>query len=382
MSNIQMVDLRSQYLKIKSEIDDAIHDIVESCSFINGPSVENFANNLGQYLNGTYVIPCANGTDALQIALMVLNLKPGDEVIVPAFTYAATAEVIALLKLTPVFVDIDPATFNISVDAIKDAITPKTKVIIPVHLFGQCAEMEPIMNLAKKHQLYVVEDNAQSIGAEYHFHDGKSAKSGTIGTIGCTSFFPSKNLGCYGDGGAVFTHDISLAERIRMIANHGQKLKYQQEIIGCNSRLDSIQAAILDVKLRYLDEYCTSRRSAAHYYTNAIKEIDPNEVIFCTPTESTFSTHVYHQYTLRIKGGRRNQLKDYLLRNNIPSAVYYPLPLHEQPAFKQIARIYGSLANAKNCTDCVLSLPMHTELNTSNQDYIIEHLKVFFSEHI
>ena len=376
---LQMVDLHGQYLKIQEEIDSGIRSVIDSCAFINGPQVKNFTTHLSNYMGGCHVITCANGTDALQIALMALGLKPGDEVIVPAFTYVASAEVIGLLHLTPVMVDVEYDTFNVSIDAVRKAITPKTKAVIPVHLFGQSCNMEPLLKLAAEHNLYVIEDNAQAIGAEYTFSDGHSAKTGTMSTIGCTSFFPSKNLGCYGDGGALFTSDDTLAERIRMIANHGQKVKYHHSVIGCNSRLDSIQAAILDVKLKHLDEYCTARHTAARYYTHAIKQIDPGEKLFVTPTEAPYSTHVYHQYTLKIRDGHRDELKSYLAENGVPSMIYYPLPLQEQEAFKPITRAYGSLAIAKQCADSVLSLPMHTELTAEIQDKVIESLHQYFT---
>ena len=375
-----MVDLHGQYLKIKDEIDSGIKDVIDSCAFINGPQVKDFTAHLSDYHGGCQVITCANGTDALQIALMALDLQPGDEVIVPAFTYVASAEVIGLLRLTPVMVDVDYDTFNISVEALKKAITDKTKAIIPVHLFGQSSNMEPILAIAREHGLHVIEDNAQAIGAEYRFADGHTAKTGTMGTIGCTSFFPSKNLGCYGDGGALFTNDDTLAERIRMIANHGQKVKYHHSVIGCNSRLDTIQAAVLDVKLKHLDEYCKARHTAAQYYTQAIKQIDPYERLFVTPTEASYSTHVYHQYTLKIKGGHRDALKAYLAENGVPSMIYYPLPLQEQEAFKSITRAAGSLATAKQCADSVLSLPIHTELTTDTQNTIIDNLRHFFTK--
>ncbi len=375
-----MVDLHGQYLKIKSEIDSSIQNVIDSCAFINGPAVKDFTQHLSDYLGGCHVVTCANGTDALQIALMALDLKSGDEVIVPAFTYVASAEVIGLLNLTPVMVDVDYTTFNISIEALANAITPKTKAIIPVHLFGQSCDMEPLLDIAKQHGLYVIEDNAQAIGAEYTFSDGHKAKTGTMGTIGCTSFFPSKNLGCYGDGGALFTNDDALSERIQMIANHGQKIKYHHSVIGCNSRLDTMQAAILDVKLKHLDEYCAARYTAAQYYTHAIKQIDPSERLFVTPVEATYSTHVYHQYTLKIKSSHRDKLKEYLTKNGIPSMIYYPLPLQEQEAFKPISHAGSNLMVAKQCADSVLSLPIHTELNIEIQNLVIEQLSHFCSQ--
>ena len=380
MSNkIQMVDLKGQYLKIKEEVDAGIQNVIDNTSFINGPIVKAFSEHLSQYMGGCYVTTCANGTDALQIALMALELKPGDEVIVPAFTYVASAEVIGLLGLTPVMVDVDYDTFNVTVDNLKAALSSKTKAIIPVHLFGQSCDMEPILDFARENNLYVIEDNAQAIGAEYTFSDGHKAKTGTMGTIGCTSFFPSKNLGCYGDGGAIFTNDEVLAERIHMIANHGQRVKYHHAIIGCNSRLDSIQAAVLDVKLKHLDEYCSARYSAASYYTAQLKAFDPEERFFVTPKELPNSTHVYHQYTLKIKNGKRDALKSFLAEQGIPSMIYYPLPLQEQEAFTRITRAAEKLEVSRDCAYSVLSLPIHTEMSKSIQDIIIDAIKGFFA---
>lgn len=375
---IQMVDLKGQYMKIKPEVDAAIQNVIDNTSFINGPIVKEFAQNLSEYMGGCHVIPCANGTDALQIALMALDLKPGDEVIVPAFTYVASAEVIGLLGLTPVMVDVDYDTFNVTVDNIKKALSDKTKAIIPVHLFGQSCDMEPILAFAKEHNLYVIEDNAQAIGAEYTFSDGHKEKTGTMGTIGCTSFFPSKNLGCYGDGGAIFCKDDVLAEKLRMIANHGQKVKYHHSVIGCNSRLDSIQAAILNVKLKHLDEYGQARYVAANYYTEKLKAFDPEEKFFITPKELEKSTHVYHQYTLKIKNGKRDALKQFLADAGIPSMIYYPLPLQEQEAFKPITRAAEDLAISKDIAYSVLSLPIHTEMTYDIQDSVLECIRGFF----
>ena len=375
-----MVDLKGQYLNIKSEIDSAIASVLESCSFINGPQVKDFSQHLAQYLGVKYVIPCANGTDALQIALMALDLKPGDEVIVPAFTYVATAEVIGLLNITPVMVDVDYSTFNVTADNIRKAITPKTKAIVPVHLFGQSCDMEPILDLANEYGIYVVEDNAQALGAEYTFGNGVKAKTGTMGIIGCTSFFPSKNLGCYGDGGAMFTNDDVLAERLHMIANHGQKVKYHHSIIGCNSRLDTLQAAILDVKLKYLDNYCAARYKAAQYYTSKLREFDSSQQYFILPEELEKSTHVYHQYTLKVLNGRRDALKEYLSEHNIPSMIYYPLALQNQEAFKNISVAAEKLDNAEKLSGSVLSLPIHTELDCKVQDLIIEKICEFYSK--
>ncbi len=382
-----MVDLKGQYQKIKPSIDEAIASVVDSCAFINGPQVKSFTEHLQEYLGVKYVIPCANGTDALQIALMALDLKPGDEVIVPAFTYVATAEVIGLLGLTPVMVDVDPRTFNVTLKNIEKGLTSRTKAIVPVHLFGQSCDMAPIMEFANRHGLHVVEDNAQALGCDCM----GMGKCGTIGHIGCTSFFPSKNLGCYGDGGAMMTNDDKLAEKLRMIANHGQRIKYHHSVIGCNSRLDTIQAAILDVKLAHLDEYCAARRKAARYYTEKLREFDPDGRYFLTPVECM--PHVYHQYTLIINDlecnnispdskrlSARDALKEHLAANGIPGMVYYPLPLQEQEAFKGITVAAEELDVAKNLSGRVLSLPMHTELTEEMQDYIIEKIKSFFIE--
>lgn len=375
---IQMVDLKGQYMKIKPEVDAAIQDVINNTAFINGPIVKEFAQNLSDYMGGCHVITCGNGTDALQIALMALDLKPGDEVIVPAFTYVASAEVIGLLGLTPVMVDVDYDKFNVTVDNIRKGLSDKTRAIIPVHLFGQSCDMEPILKFAKEHNLYVIEDNAQAIGAEYTFSDGHKEKTGTMGTIGCTSFFPSKNLGCYGDGGAIFCKDDELAEKLRMIANHGQKVKYHHSVIGCNSRLDSIQAAILNVKLKHLDEYSKARYAAASYYTEKLKAFDPEEKYFIAPKELEKSTHVYHQYTLKIKNGKRDALKQYLADVGIPSMIYYPLPLQEQEAFKPITRAAEKLAISKDIAYSVLSLPIHTEMTHDIQDIIINKVIEFF----
>ena len=378
MDKIQMVDLKGQYLKIKEDVDKSIQAVIDSSAFINGPAVKTFTEQLSKYMGGCHVVTCGNGTDALQIALMALDLKPGDEVIVPAFTYVASAEVIGLLGLTPVMVDVDPRTFNVTVENIKKGLSNKTKAIIPVHLFGQSCDMEPILEFAKKNGLYVIEDNAQAIGAEYTFSDGHRAKTGTMGTIGCTSFFPSKNLGCYGDGGAIFTNDEKLGERIRMIANHGQEVKYHHKVIGCNSRLDTLQAAVLEIKLRHLDEYCQARYSAAAYYSERLKTFDPKEEHVLTPHEVSNSTHVYHQYTLRVNDGKRDALKQYLADHGVPSMIYYPLPLQEQEAFLSITRAGEGLDNARECAHTVLSLPIHTELTKEVQDYIIEQVINFF----
>lgn len=378
MEKIQMVDLQTQYKNIKNEIDGAISDVIESASFINGTQVQAFAKNLSKYLNVRYTIPCANGTDALQIALMSLNLKPNDEIICPDFTFISSAEVIGLLKLHPILVDVDENSFVSTLKNIESAITVKSKVIIPVHLFGQAAEMEAIMELARKYNLYVIEDTAQALGSDYIFSNGTRKKLGTIGNIGCTSFFPSKNLGCFGDGGALFTNDEGLFERIKMITNHGSKQKYYHTIIGCNSRLDTLQAAILNIKLKYLNKYIDCRRKSAHYYTSHLKDV--NGIV--TPYENKYSVHTYHQYTLKILDNRRDELKEYLNSKNIPTMVYYPIPLHEQEAFKTIARTHSVLEVSAKLSKEVLSLPMHSELSQEQQDYIINSIKEFFKKKI
>jgi dTDP-4-amino-4,6-dideoxygalactose transaminase len=371
---IEMVDLKGQYLNIKEEIDQAILSVIRDAQYINGPEVSKFTNELSQYLDGAYVIPCANGTDALQIAMMALDLKPGDEVIVPSFTYVATAEVIGLLKLTPVMVDVDSSSFNITVESIKLAITPRTKAIVPVHLFGQCADMEPILALAKEYGLYVIEDTAQAIGASYTFNDGVIKKAGTMGHIGCTSFFPSKNLGCYGDGGAIFTTDSELANKIQMISNHGQEKKYVHKYIGVNSRLDTIQAAILRIKLRHLDNFSSARRSAAEKYDKLLNGIQ-NLII---PIRSNNSNHVFHQYTLKISGGKRDALKKYLEDAGIPAMIYYPISLNEQEAYQSIGIVVGDLSVTRNLCSSVLSIPMHTELSDVQIEYITSSIIKFF----
>jgi UDP-2-acetamido-2-deoxy-ribo-hexuluronate aminotransferase len=371
---IQMVDLNGQYKKIKSEVDQALISCISNSAFINGPAVKEFQASLERYLGVKHVIPCANGTDALQIAMMALELKPGDEVICPAFTYVATAEVIGLLGLTPVMVDVDPQTFNVTVKDIEKAITPKTKAIVPVHLYGQSCDMEPIIQLAEKHSLFVIEDNAQALGADYAFSDGRIAKTGTIGHIGSTSFFPSKNLGCYGDGGALMTNDADLALKMRMIANHGQEKKYYHKVLGCNSRLDTMQAAILNIKLKYLDQYSLARNKMATYYDEAFYTIQEIEV----PVRQQYSTHVFHQYTMKVKNGKRNELQKYLLELGIPSMIYYPLPLYKQEAFQQFVSADFSLATAELLCDEVLSLPIHTEMNSEEMNYICTSIHSFF----
>jgi UDP-2-acetamido-2-deoxy-ribo-hexuluronate aminotransferase len=368
---IQMVDLKSQYLKIKDEIDSALINCVESTRYIKGPEVKLFEENLGKYLGVNHVISCGNGTDALQIAFMALDLQPGNEVIVPAFTYVATAEAIALLKLIPVMVDVDPDTFNIDVNAIEKAITPKTKAIVPVHLYGQTADMEPLMKLAEKHNLFVIEDNAQALGAETIFSDGTVKKTGTIGHIGCNSFFPTKNLGTFGDGGALTTNDEKLAERCRMISTHGQKQKYYHETIGCNSRLDTIHAAILNVKLKYLNDYIAARQKAAEYYYENLNE--PDWLVL--PQKATYANHSFNQFTITVKNGKRDALQEYLKQNGIPSIIYYPLPLYKQPAFQQYSPAGFKLENTEMLCNSVLSIPMHTELTEEIQDKIIQTIK-------
>jgi len=366
-----MVDLKKQYLKIEDEIDHAIKEVISNSSFINGPSVKQFTSELEQYLDIDYVIPCGNGTDALQIALMSLDLNPGDEIITSTFSFIATAEVIALLKLKPVFVDVDAKNFNLIASEIEKVITHKTKAIIPVHLFGQCAPMEDILTIATKNNLYVIEDTAQALGSSYIFQDGSTQKAGTIGTIGITSFFPSKNLGCYGDGGAIFTKDSLLAEKIKMICNHGSKQKYHHEVIGVNSRLDSIQAAILSVKLKNLDLYSSLRNDSAKTYSRILEKLDWIEI----PHEESYSKHVYHQYTIKVLNGKRNELQDYLASLKISSAVYYPKPLHEQIALKNFKN--GNFMNADDLSTKVLSLPMHTELSKDALTFITNSIKKF-----
>lgn len=375
MKQLQMVDLKSQYQRIKPQIDSAIQGVIDSCQFVKGAEVKAFEQELAQYLSVKHAIACGNGTDALQVALMALGLKPGDEVITTDFTFIATVEVIALLGLTPVLVDVDEKTFNIDVEKVEKAITPRTKAIVPVHLFGQCANMEAIMKIAAKHNLYVVEDTAQALGAEYRFSDGTVRKAGTIGTIGCTSFFPSKNLGCYGDGGALFTNDDALAEQIRSLTNHGMKVRYHHDQIGVNSRLDTIQAAILRVKLPHLDEYNLARRTAAEKYNTVLSEISDIE----TPVTASFTTHIFHQYTLKVKNGRRDALKQYLDSEGIPSMIYYPIPLHQQKAFEPYIAGNQKFAVSEKLCGEVLSLPMHTELNDEQIERITGAVKAFFS---
>lgn len=376
MKKIQMVDLRSQYLKIKPEIDKGIQDVIDSCAFINGPAVKSFQEAMEKYLGIKHVIPCANGTDSLQVSMMALGLQPGDEVITTSFTFIATAEVIALLKLTPVLVDVDPGTFNIDLKAIERAITPKTKAIVPVHLFGQCAPMEEIMSLAQKHNLFVIEDNCQAIGADYIYKDGTKKKAGTIGHIGCTSFFPSKNLGCYGDGGAIFTDDDELAKQLRIIVNHGMVVRYYHDIIGVNSRLDSIQAAILRVKLEHLDEYAAKRRAAADFYDKAFA----NNPHLTTPVRTENSTHVFHQYTLVTHDVDRKGLIDHLAAKDIPAMIYYPVPLHMQKAYIDPRYKPGDFPVTEALCQAVFSLPMHTELEEEQLNYIVNSVLEFVNK--
>ncbi|MGB1040538.1 MAG: DegT/DnrJ/EryC1/StrS family aminotransferase [Flavobacteriales bacterium] len=373
MENIQMVDLLGQYENIKSEIDNSILEVVRSSQYINGPVVKSFQKELEDYLSVNHVIPCANGTDALQVAMMALGLKPGDEVITASFTYVATVEVIELLQLTPVLVEVDPNTFCVDSDAIKKAITPNTKAIVPVHLYGQCCDMEAIMKIAKEHSLFVIEDTAQAIGAEYTFSDGTTQKAGTIGDIGTTSFFPSKNLGCYGDGGAIFAQDDELATKIRMIANHGQSKRYYHDSIGVNSRLDSIQAAILRVKLPKLNTYIKNRNEAAAYYDEAFKDVTWLE----TPNRDSNSTHVFHQYTLKTKGVDRNKLQEYLKEKGVSSMIYYPVPVHLQKAYQSSRYKEEDFESTMSLCSSVISLPMHTELKKEQLDYITNTVKNF-----
>jgi len=374
MHAIQMVDLRSQYEKIKNEISVELESIFENTSFINGPIVKDFASDLQKYLEVKHVIPCANGTDALQIAMMAFDLQPGDEVITSPFTFIATAEVIALLKLKPVFVDVHPETFNLNVTQLEKYITPATKAIVPVHLFGQCVDMEAMMKISEKYNIHIIEDNAQAIGSDFYFSDGSRKKAGTIGHIGCTSFFPSKNLGGYGDGGAIFTNDDVLADALRMIVNHGMKIRYYHDMVGVNSRLDSLQAAILKVKLKYLDEYIKARQNAASIYNSAFA----THPYIQTPAISDFSTHVFHQYTLKITNGRRDELHKFLLEKNIPNAIYYPVSLHLQNAFKPYGFQIGDFPVSEQLCKEVISLPMHTELSEEQLTYIVNTIKEFF----
>jgi dTDP-4-amino-4,6-dideoxygalactose transaminase len=376
MDKIKMVDLQSQYLRIKTEVDEAIQSVLSSTAFIQGPAVDEFAHDLAAYTGAKFVIPCANGTDALQIAMMALEFKPGDEIILPVHTYVATAEVIALLRLTPVFVDVDEKTFNIDVNQLESKITKKTVAVVPVHLYGQCADMDSILAVAAKHNLHVIEDAAQSLSADYISRNGTSRKSGTMGTIGTTSFFPSKNLGCFGDGGALFTNDTGLAEKIKMIANHGQKIKYHHEVIGVNSRLDTLQAAVLKVKLKYLDDYSNKRKKVAAYYNTALAEVSGLEL----PIQVNYSTHVFNQYTLKVRTGNRDDFKKYLASKGIPTMIYYPVPLHLQNAFRRPGIGDGAFPVTENLSKVVISLPIHTEMSDDQLEFICNRVKDFFNQ--
>lgn len=375
MVPIQMVDLKRQYAKIKSQVDTAIQGVLESAAFINGAPVQQFAQELQTYLGSKHVIPCANGTDALQIAMMALDLQPGDEVITPSFSFIATAEVMALLRLKPVFVDIDPQTYCIDVAQIEKAITPRTKAIVPVHLYGHTSDMEPLMEVANKHGLYVIEDNAQAIGGNYIAKDGTVKKSGTIGHIGCTSFFPSKNLGCYGDGGAIFTDDDAIAAKIRMVANHGQSARYYHDVVGVNSRLDTIQAVVLSTKLQLLDEYIAARRAVADAYDAGFAGIPQ----ITTPYRAPYSHHVFHQYTLQLNGADRNELQQYLQQQQVPAMIYYPVPGHRQKMFASFGGADFNLPVTDSLTTKVISLPIHTEMDQDQLEYIIKSVKSFLN---
>lgn len=353
-----MVDLRRQYLRIKEQVDAAMHRVIDSTGFIGGPEVQDFADELAAYLGVKHVVPCANGTDALQIALMALGLEPGDEVITPSFTYIATVEVVALLRLTPVFADVDAETFTLDAESVRAAITPRTKAIIPVHLYGQSVNMAPLLKLADAHGIPVIEDNAQAIGGSYTFPDGRVAKTGSMGTVGTTSFFPSKNLGCYGDGGAMFTNDNALADKLRMIANHGQKVRYYHDLVGCNSRLDALQAAVLRVKLPHLDAYNDARRRAADFYDAAFA----GQEGIVTPVRAPYSHHVFHQYTLRLQGIDRDAVHASLAEQGIPSMIYYPVPCHRQEMLAGWIKEVPDLPVTDQLNTEVISLPMHSEL--------------------
>jgi UDP-2-acetamido-2-deoxy-ribo-hexuluronate aminotransferase len=373
MHPIQMVDTKRQYLKIKAEVDSAIQEVIDSSVFIGGNAVKNFAAGLAGYNGSRYVIPCANGTDALQIAMMALDLQPGDEVITPSFTYIATVEVIALLRLTPVFVDVDPKTFCIDPEAVRKAITSKTKAIVPVHLYGHAANMEVIMQIAAEHKLYVIEDNAQAIGSDYFFTGHTTKKTGSIGTIGCTSFYPSKNLGCFGDGGAIFTDDEALAGKLQMIASHGQSKRYYHDVVGCNSRLDAVQAAVLNIKLKHLDEYIRNRRNAADFYDQAFA----GQSRISVPYRAAYCKHVFHQYTLLLEGANRDELSSYLSGKNIPSMIYYPVPAHKQKMFSAFGGSSFDLPVTDWLTERVISLPIHTELDNDQLAYITNQVLEF-----
>jgi dTDP-4-amino-4,6-dideoxygalactose transaminase len=369
-----MVDLKTQYEKIGSEVDNAIRSVLQSAAFIKGPDVKLFEEELQDYMGVKHVISCANGTDALQLALMALGLKPGDEIITTNFTFIATVEVVALLGLSLVIVDPDPGTYNLSVENVRKAITPKTKVIVPVHLFGQCADMEGLMSLAKQHDIYIIEDGAQATGADYYFSNGSTQKAGTIGDIGTTSFFPSKNLGCYGDGGALYTNDDAYAKKLRSIANHGMKVRYHYNDIGVNSRLDTIQAAILRVKLKYLSRFNESRRAVAGMYDKAFSECQQITI----PERVTYSSHIFHQYTIRVKNGKRDGLKSYLETKKIPSMVYYPGPLHMQEAYSYLKYKENDFPVTNMLCKEVLSLPMHPDMEQDQINYITDNILEFF----
>jgi len=374
MRKIQMVDTKTQYLAIKEEVDAAIHEVLDSAAYINGKAVKDFAQNLATYLDVQHVIPCANGTDALQIAMMALGLQPGDEVITPSFTYIATTEVVALLNLKPVFVDVDPVTYCMDIESLKKAITPKTKAIVPVHLYGQAAPMEEILAIAKQHNIYVIEDNAQAIGCDYTFSDGTKKKTGTMGHIGATSFYPSKNLGAFGDGGALFTNDASLATKMSMIANHGQSERYYHDVVGCNSRLDSIQAAILNIKLKHLNKYNAARHEVAAYYSKGFAAIEQ----IVTPTTASYTTHVFHQYTMQLKNVDREKFIAHLAAKEIPCMIYYPVPGHMQKMFGEQNKTSWDLPVTDSLTPCVCSLPIHTEMDQEQLAYIVEGVQSFF----
>jgi dTDP-4-amino-4,6-dideoxygalactose transaminase len=374
MRKIQMVDTKTQYLAIKEEVDAAIHEVLDSAAYINGKAVKDFAQNLATYLDVQHVIPCANGTDALQIAMMALGLQPGDEVITPSFTYIATTEVVALLNLKPVFVDVDPVTYCMDIESLKKAITPKTKAIVPVHLYGQAAPMEEILAIAKQHNIYVIEDNAQAIGCDYTFSDGTKKKTGTMGHIGATSFYPSKNLGAFGDGGALFTNDAALATKMSMIANHGQSERYYHDVVGCNSRLDSIQAAILNIKLKYLNKYNAARQEVAAYYSKGFAAFEQ----IVTPTTASYTTNVFHQYTMQLKNVDREKFIAHLAAKEIPCMIYYPVPGHMQKMFGEQNKTSWDLPVTDSLTPCVCSLPIHTEMDQEQLAYIVEGVQSFF----
>ncbi|MCE2844978.1 MAG: DegT/DnrJ/EryC1/StrS family aminotransferase [Sediminibacterium sp.] len=374
MRKIQMVDTKTQYLAIKEEVDAAIHEVLDSAAYINGKAVKDFAQHLATYLDVQHVIPCANGTDALQIAMMALGLQPGDEVITPSFTYIATTEVVALLNLKPVFVDVDPVTYCMDIESLKKAITPKTKAIVPVHLYGQAAPMEEILAIAKAHNIYVIEDNAQAIGCDYTFSDGTKKKTGIMGHIGATSFYPSKNLGAFGDGGALFTNDAVLANKMSMIANHGQSERYYHDVVGCNSRLDSIQAAILNIKLKHLNKYNAARQEVAAYYSKGFAPIE--QII--TPAKASYTTHVFHQYTMQLKNVDREKFIAHLSVKDIPCMIYYPVPGHLQKMFGEQNKTTWDLPVTDSLTPCVCSLPIHTEMDQEQLAYIVEGVQSFF----